>query len=1078
MATSSGVTNAFATAAPASIDQADVKASASVDSGARVTGVATAALAAAAAGEAKSAAAKAFDEKAAAAVKSTLAQLSPLFEEGWTGIKPALKVDQLHGLPLEQIIDLSFITLLVGMSAKSDKSQCLHFQKVLLILAKKEWKSLKPGELLQAFRDLGEKIKFPAKEFQGHVIRIQLLINYKDYWNTVLDPSPRDRSAVANYTLALINKFSSILYPISHTTLMYIHNYFQERVNRAKAIKVEGAKADRVLASDSYKSISDAYMRYVALYQTIRGYAFAGFAEVERSCRKLVPGNQDQTQHLATLCRTFSAKFGSKAAAINQVLTNDINWQAWHDGIAYTPESEEFIRSIYKSMHQQAAILFADLIKKIHALGLRYPRESRWPDNRVGVAVSFLLHHFEIANCRYRLKHDLDLEPQRKELDNQILIVSTSLEKLLIKWKSEIQAEDEGWVDEFDQLMASFTNGLFEEFGKIIQQNRQVSDLHKSLQSNYFEQYQLTVFNELVNRLEVRADKMHPDEYLNSDVGLTLFFTHCFMEEENEVANGVRFQQVLKEYKDRLHAIGVYCTGNKTYLDAVKDGTQEHLSAQNDTVKRLRDLSGLIGVFEQIFFPVLDHCKPPAASLADLEDESWCNYIDLLDSYGQEEQPAAEESAPKPSKGRKYKEKVRATKAAAAAAAAPVVEPPKPPAELPYADFSDRQLVVMRRLLSGREDQIVVPQSVMGKNPPLHEVAREQQVFLFDCLQSVSEMIHNGAKGDSQKVLLRFFRLYEDLVAEQGLTAACRAQEPTHDVAELFGRLSLNVGKCHVVKYVKGTIPLRYPFSVSGRHRLVLQNDTEVQQECGSLAVRIADLANIHLAIHPETDRKQMDAVPAVAKTPPAQSSSCEADLKQLNVDGEELEKVLGVLDRYMESESKMTSSLSNVRHHLSNLMQLTRVIREFPQLRFVNVHAHMVLFTVQYLAENLGTFLSVKGNAEMHTHSLRAYCEAFQLGEGLSTEDLQTLRECDVHKGSEYPFGYFGKRKSDAVSQLMLSQGGFYTSSRLARQSFEAGAALTGNPKATYEDFVKQTHRLLRLAANLVHVHFSAKKT
>lgn len=952
-------------------------------------------------------------------------------------------------LNLHVVVNISIIALMVRMKEDAAPAKCTpaSFQPLLsmLILDPKnsqyKWVTAPPDTLKKLFNGLAKGLELKPEVYQHLINNLQVLADQKKYYLNILDDTPLD----ANNNLPLLQLCGTLIQKASRIIFPVCKNLF----NSTRALSErESDKKSRGDNTDLDKANQKMFKHYQSSYQMLHGYALSRLQQCERGCKrsKRELNSNQQVYQLAALCSGTAKVF---AKHTNTLLTSIRNQEKYLSLVCskhFSDHSKRFLEESHREILRPALMFFLSL--KITYSTPIFATEAVWPEtdktkklNRFVGILNILAIDVEIA----MYNDDKRIKPRVRE--NVIRDLQQKKSKEIETWKQGIPEADQKWIDAFDFGCQSHLDGFSKQLNQAIDEVANVCPELQSSIKNTFMQHRESAFFRMHVFINMIRDQVQQGKFVvpYDSVGLVKFLEFC---------HGCLTTSFSKtEYIDRFFRHGTVPAAE------VYPAMAKHVVIAN----KLTELSSLINVVPEIFSHIVDPCKEAdnIADVAEAADEAWQFYVDI-------EADDANEGDSK-------------------SAAAVVPESPSSPlnlslvkrsaAPLPYPHGADRMLGRLRHrlaILHKQPDHVVMPQTVLGKNPPFYDNAVNQQFFLLDCLHSVSEMIHGTRNVDTQRFLLKSFRVYENLLIEQVLSAAYAQlhpeDEPLHDMQLLFQSLRMDAKKYVSGAYTKGTIPDRYPHSVPPTLRpRTLSKEADVKAASDSITARVAELQSIYATVFSE-DEQKWDADASTASPKQEKYGFNEDERKQFAACREGLVKVLATVN----GES---NALRNVRYHLSNLIHIADAIQEFPQLRFLSAFANMALFSTQYLAENLGIHLSILSDAELHTHHLQTYCETFRLGEGLSADHLKTLREIDVGKGSEYPFTYFGRHKGDQVSLLMLSQGGIYAASRIARHAYEAGTALTEDPKATYHDFSQQVVRMMQLSTALINLHIHSPR-
>lgn len=386
------------------------------------------------------------------------------------------------------------------------------------------------------------------------------------------------------------------------------------------------------------------------------------------------------------------------------------------------------------------------------------------------------------------------------------------------------------------------------------------------------------------------------------------------------------------------------------------------------------------------------------------------------------------------------------------------------------------------------------------------QLARYQHAFALDMLLTIVEMFERSSNEQSRVLLANLLFFLGHLANEQALTVEYlkkhSEEELTHFLYDLVTALNVGQGNAWINEDCGGTICVRYPASLRyGNDSLSLRHSVASIEDAGqATAKEVMDGRNWILQ---EAMRLQcqgmaqscnprqseiLDSIPAMLKedlSKCAVEGIAEDDAKWTDDSAKLLEGMHGRLQTATQAltkhisglpPSESTKALRNVLYHLRNLSRLPQLVQQFPQKRFMALHFYTAFFSTQYLAENLGVYLSLQQNLELRDHNLEAYQKAFGLGNHLDATLKNLLAEINVGKGSEYVYTYFAKHPT-TFSALMSKFSGLYAHSRLAAmqregieipqdQSKEASSAFQQNA------IIRDLERLCSLSLNLLQGH------
>jgi hypothetical protein len=101
-------------------------------------------------------------------------------------------------------------------------------------------------------------------------------------------------------------------------------------------------------------------------------------------------------------------------------------------------------------------------------------------------------------------------------------------------------------------------------------------------------------------------------------------------------------------------------------------------------------------------------------------------------------------------------------------------------------------------------------------------------------------------------------------------------------------------------------------------------------------------------------------------------------------------------LNKYVSSISdpskQVSKRIQNVHYHLKMLTNVAQLIQHYSQPEFWPIHAHLILFSTQYLIENLGSLVAIRLEEPVFTHDLQVYGTCYGLYESLSEEEIELI--------------------------------------------------------------------------------------
>lgn len=507
-------------------------------------------------------------------------------------------------------------------------------------------------------------------------------------------------------------------------------------------------------------------------------------------------------------------------------------------------------------------------------------------------------------------------------------------------------------------------------------------------------------------------------------------------------------------------------------------------------------LQKLFGVLRQIQDNISQAADHSRALVAD----------DCLNLLVWEENVHAERiTAEKDEKQRASTAAVTDTHAAAAGAAAaplpaPEAVPAKPALPVCFSVPAIQSLFEMRCALAeslGMNPAVVaLPRHCAGKVLSLSKLAEYQHIHAFGEFLLTAELLFKSSAQD-QMLISQFFLQWGHLALEQGLTIEHALKFPKrllrHELDFLLQHLGIDPkGNIWSTRASGQSLYQRYPFYYKGVLPLALQHirtrSAETLAEFNkSMPQWLAGAAEMHIAAlqHRSAQHPQLATIQSASRALQATLSKplqSEADQKAapFEITPEQAKKLDSAEKRLADSletlqkisaDEKGSAALLNARHHLSNLLGTLRLLKQFPQQRFLHTLAHMALSSIKNFAENYGTYLSFQSeDGPVYTHVLTDLPLEAALGDN---DDLKRLlKMINIGKGDDYPHAYFAHNGDNALSHWMIKLNEWFAWSQEAVLLGE-GAKPTGmqtkTPSALHEEVVIMSLHFVELAIALL---------
>lgn len=421
----------------------------------------------------------------------------------------------------------------------------------------------------------------------------------------------------------------------------------------------------------------------------------------------------------------------------------------------------------------------------------------------------------------------------------------------------------------------------------------------------------------------------------------------------------------------------------------------------------------------------------------------------------------------------------------------------------------------------GIKQSIISPYEMCGKDLSLSQLSLNEQLYAFDCLNWNLEMIEHCPPEIEQETLLMQFFHWGYLSLEQGLTSEYLKEGTQdsliHNLEFLLHALEISRDNQWVIQNNKGTLYARYPYScINYRNpkndpavlKFIVNSGSKINKtflkefsdgsrkwlhEAGVIKCALLEEPTPSQVIPLKTIKTKLTefsqdkpilalAIPEKEKCTLAtlQVSKLDAIAKILTETEEALQKIIGLYSSSPEYPVKKIKMLKNTWHHLQNLCRIPQLVKYFPEVRFILAHSQSALIATQYLAENIGTYLSMENDEDMRRHDLRMYGVCYGMNDPLSENQLKILDSINVAKGSEYPHHYFHKTPKKYISKLMEQLSEFYVRAKTATIAGEGFSPPGIKEKSTailQQELVNLLTDLSDLANALVQNHLLKEK-
>jgi hypothetical protein len=420
---------------------------------------------------------------------------------------------------------------------------------------------------------------------------------------------------------------------------------------------------------------------------------------------------------------------------------------------------------------------------------------------------------------------------------------------------------------------------------------------------------------------------------------------------------------------------------------------------------------------------------------------------------------------------------------------------------------------------------VIAPADVAAQRMSASQIAVYQQIYANDNLAAAYEILSLSGNPADRALLFQVMLKWGYRPLEQGLTSEFVKKNPQSFLRHHLNRLQTNLGMAVQNSWtehaVSQTLYSRYPwyFKTSGAKslpiglRCIREANSDVVKEFEAKAqdLMVENMAMQHtILVHHAKDKQEphLTLIQNAFKTFQTASrlpSNKEVDVKANNEAHTENAAILEKLENKFvtpmqnckaaldnlsknlaeaflaKDQEKILSiqnaqnALLNARHHLININGAIGLLKRFPQQRFTHVLLDFIHSSGKDFVENLGAFLSIKGENPLYTHSLDTYMKEHELGKNLKADAKKVIANSDVHKGDEYPYKYFSKTPPKLVSPHMTLLSELYKSSReavlLGEGTATSGGLLKSNDLAEKAGLFAKS--IAEMVCGLANKHF-----
>lgn len=368
--------------------------------------------------------------------------------------------------------------------------------------------------------------------------------------------------------------------------------------------------------------------------------------------------------------------------------------------------------------------------------------------------------------------------------------------------------------------------------------------------------------------------------------------------------------------------------------------------------------------------------------------------------------------------------------------------------------------------------EIIAPADVAKKKLSADKLAVHQQIYAIDNFALSLEMHSACNHAEDKAVLFQLVLKWGYRALEQGLTTEYIKKYPKRFLRHHLNILQRGLGMAIQNNWTKHAVSHslyhRYPWYFKMRASkclpMALQTIKDSHSEAAktfeamtstlvteNISMQIAilthhsqDQQDPHLKRVQDTFKAFQSAQQKEKFGKPIQEAHSKENAQLLEEMGNKFPTLIQKFETAQKGLSgEVQKALLNSRKHFSNIQAGVRLLKRFPQQRFVHILSEFIFSSGKDFSENLGAFLSIKREKPEYTHSLQTYIKDHGLGKNLKGV-LQTVRNSSVDKGDEYPFKYFAFMPERSISSHMTLLSDLYKLSSEAKLLGE-GATLKG---------------------------------
>lgn len=1021
-----------------------------------------------------------------------------------------IRLEELDFLSLEQFINLSFIILFIKChpGKKANKSDL----PLIELLSGQAWKN--EAQCKQLFDLFG---KYNIAETKKHRVLLNLLISKShpgcfalSIAELVGKPKSQPKERILFFSIEIMQKLMQILEPLwkeadhQMTQLSQnLHDGYGQYCGRLNSAIFQKFEASKNFFASSKFFVSSVWHNNQHLKHNVQ----ISSKLLSKSCQKLGSGGDTALSKIDFFIytgRNFENYVIESTKIMTKALSNleELTFLSWSEAFVFSEGIEDIRQNRYLNMKKMAEAFYQNLLNSFESF-------------------------FKQAHGKRFTSDDLDHEALGKNI----------LEILLCKVVLDLKADDymcnkRNYREDFERLQKEVIKGLKPDDQTLVQEilnailnahdnaNKHLLEnlraYDKEIQARFPQNIWVENFmpfdmaNELLSGLSFAQSqstgKMLRHKYFN----LIAFIYYRLLLIKRMVLNDQTNHSQYINYctnKAKSDLVGAYDAASSEDVDRARINVSM-LFHLGDNLKPVSCISKLI---YQHCLPIVETCRqgiPERTIETVVPDDSW------LDAYEEEEiefdQPIeadikAERDAKESELEQPKKTKVQATKA------------PKPDpkhAELtklpPDRLLCEFNFQLCRSLNLG---EMLAPSDVSGTKLPLHRVTQLQQSHAAHCMSLSWQMLQQSKIEQHQEILASSFFHWGHGTIEQSLTAEhlkTQGSEQTfyHPLSRLLDSLKMPLTGFWTKHADKATFYVRYPFMYAsgkpeedpialrlntqrGQNAALLNGlkeqfahvvDEAMQLQLAALAKDPADNAENQIKLQSLQKtfldcklKVEESSASALKMLSAEQAKLLDSIQSSLKTAAEGLHQLVSKAEAEKSYHPQLLKTLKNALYHLNNLASLPSLLKAHFDPKYWIIHAHLLVLSSQYLAENIGIFLALQKGQRPLTHDLFFYASNYNLGSSLSVAQAAVLDALNVKKGSEYLVKYFWKTPKDFVTPIMEMLDNLTELSRtiaLHGEGFTASGRKELNVAALQSTLLEHVKNLSDLSLALVNAH------